>query len=190
LRALDTLKEVDIILAEDTRQTLKILNKYEIIKKCISFNRHTEKEKLEYVKKLLDEGNNIALVSDAGMPRISDPGEDLVKACIETEIEIIPIPGSVACIQGLICSGFDTTKFVFEGFLSINKRCRKERLEFLKNETRTMLFYEAPHKLKRTLEDLKETFGEGYEVTMDHSIANGIHMTIQSEKKFTLNDAK
>lgn len=158
-RAIRTLKEVDIILAEDTRKTLKLLNHYEIQKTLISFYRHNEGVKSEYVLSLLEEGKNLALVSDAGTPAISDPGEDLVKLLIEHNINIVPIPGAVACVQGLICSGFDVSKFVFEGFLSINKRCRKERLEILKDEERTMVFYEAPHKLKRTLEDFKEAFG-------------------------------
>ncbi|MBQ9279766.1 MAG: 16S rRNA (cytidine(1402)-2'-O)-methyltransferase [Clostridia bacterium] len=158
-RAIRTLKEVDLILAEDTRKTIKLLNHYDIQKPMISFYRHNEGVKAEYVLSLLEEGKNLALVSDAGTPAISDPGEDLVRLLIKHDIAIVPIPGSVACIQALICSGFDTTKFVFEGFLSINKRTRKERLAVLKDEERTMLFYEAPHKLKRTLADLKEAFG-------------------------------
>ena len=184
-RALRILKEVDTILAEDTRKTLKLLNHFEIQKPLISFYRHNEGVKVNHILSLLNEGKNLALVSDAGTPAISDPGEDLVKACIENEINIIPIPGSVACIQGLICSGFDTTKFVFEGFLSINKRCRKERLDFLKNETRTMLFYEAPHKLKRTLEDLKETFGGERRIVLAREITK-IH---EEFLRFTLEEA-
>ena len=158
-RAIRTLKEVDVILAEDTRKTLKLLNHFEISKKMISFYRHNEGVKLDYVLSLLEEGKNLAVVSDAGTPGISDPGEDLVRAAIEHNITVIPIPGSVAFIQGLIASGFDTTRFVFEGFLSINKRARKERLNELKDETRTIIFYEAPHKLKRTVQDLYDAFG-------------------------------
>lgn len=184
-RAIKTLKEVDIILAEDTRKTLKLLNHFEIQKPLISFYRHNEGIKANHILNLLNDGKILALVSDAGTPAISDPGEDLVKLCIENEIEIIPIPGAVACIQGLISSGFDTTKFVFEGFLSINKRCRKERLEFLKNETRTMLFYEAPHKLKRTLEDLKETFGAERRIVLAREITK-IH---EEFLRFTLEEA-
>ena len=185
LRALRILKEVDTILAEDTRKTLKLLNHFEIQKPLISFYRHNEGVKVNHILNLLDSGKNLALVSDAGTPAISDPGEDLVKACIENDIEIIPIPGAVAFIQGLIASGFDTTKFVFEGFLSINKRCRKERLEFLKQETRTMLFYEAPHKLKRTLEDLKETFGGERRIVLAREITK-IH---EEFLRFTLDEA-
>lgn len=169
-RAIRILKEVDIILAEDTRKTLKLLNHYDIQKPLISFYRHNEGVKSEHVLSLLEEGKNLALVSDAGTPAISDPGEDLVKLLIEHDIKIVPIPGSVACIQGLICSGFDVSKFAFEGFLSINKRCRKERLEILKNEERTMVFYEAPHKLKRTLQDFKEAFGGDRRIVLAREI--------------------
>lgn len=170
LRAIRTLKEVDLILAEDTRKTLKLLNHYEIQKPLISFYRHNEGVKSDFVLSKLEEGQNIALVSDAGTPAISDPGEDLVKLLIENNMQIVPIPGAVACIQGLICSGFDTTKFVFEGFLSINKRCRKERLEVLKNEERTMIFYEAPHKLSRTLVDFKNAFGGDRKIVLAREI--------------------
>ena len=169
-RAIRILKEVDIILAEDTRKTLKLLNHYDIQKPLISFYRHNEGVKSEHVLSLLEEGKNLALVSDAGTPAISDPGEDLVKLLIEHDIKIVPIPGSVACIQGLICSGFDVSKFAFEGFLSINKRCRKERLEILKNEERTIVFYEAPHKLKRTLQDFKEAFGGDRRIVLAREI--------------------
>lgn len=182
-RALRTLKEVDVILAEDTRKTLKLLNHFEIKKPLISFYRHNEGVKIEQVLNMLEEGKNLALVSDAGTPAISDPGEDLVRVLIENEINIVPVPGAVAAIQALICSGFDTTRFAFEGFLSINKRCRKERLEELKNEERTMLFYEAPHKLTRTLEALKETFGPDRRIVLGREITK-IHeemmrMTVQ-----------
>jgi len=159
IRALNVLKEVDIVLAEDTRKTLKLLNHFEISKKLISFYRHNEGIKLDYVLSLLKEGKKLAVVSDAGTPGISDPGEDLVRACIENNIKVIPIPGACALIQGLICSGFDTTRFVFEGFLPVNKRGKRERLEELKTERRTIIFYEAPHKLKYTLEDMKSYFG-------------------------------
>ena len=185
LRAIRILKEADTILAEDTRKTLKLLNHFEIQKPLISFYRHNEGVKINHILELLNDGKFLALVSDAGTPAISDPGEDLVKACIENDVEIIPIPGPVAGIQALICSGFDTTKFVFEGFLSINKRCRKERLEILKNETRTMLFYEAPHKLKRTIEDLKETFGEDRKIVLAREITK-IH---EEFLRFTLEEA-
>lgn len=158
-RAVRILQEVDLILAEDTRKTRQLLHHFEIQNKMTSFYRHNEGMKLDSVLQLLEEGKQLAVVSDAGTPGISDPGEDLVKAAIERGIPIVPIPGACAFIQGLIASGFDTTRFVFEGFLSMNKRARKERLQELQNETRTILFYEAPHKLTRTLQDLKNAFG-------------------------------
>ena len=184
-RAIRVLKEVDIILAEDTRKTIKLLNHFEISKKMISFYRHNEGVKLEYVLSLLEEGKNLAVVSDAGTPGISDPGEDLVRAAIENNITVVPIPGSVAFIQGLITSGFDTTRFVFEGFLSINKRARKERLEELKSETRTMIFYEAPHKLKRTIQDFYDVFGGERRIVLAREITK-IH---EEFLRMTLNDA-
>ena len=184
-RAIKTLKDVDLILAEDTRKTKHLLNHFEISNKTISFYRHNEGTKIEHVINLLKEGQNLALVSDAGTPAISDPGEDLVKAAIEENIRIIPIPGSVAFIQGLIGSGFDTTRFAFEGFLSINKRVRRERLEELKNEYRTMIFYEAPHKLKRTLTDLLNTFGEDRRIVL----AREITKVYEEYLRFTLKEA-
>lgn len=184
-RALRILKEVDIILAEDTRKTLKLLNHFEISKKLISFYRHNEGVKIDYVLSLLEEGKNLAVVSDAGTPGISDPGEDLVKSAIENQIKIVPIPGSVAFIQGLIASGFDTTRFVFEGFLSVNRRARKERLETLKKETRTMIFYEAPHKLKMTIQDLYDTFGAERRIVLARELTK-IH---EEFLRFTLQEA-
>ena len=186
LRALRILKEVDTVLAEDTRKTKQLLNHIEISKPLISFYRHNEGVKSEYVISILKEGKNLALVSDAGTPAISDPGEDLVRACIENEIEIIPIPGSVAFVQGLICSGLDTTRFVFEGFLSINRRVRKERLKELENETRTMIFYEAPHKLRNTIDDFCDTFGEERRIVLAREITK-IH---EEHLRFTLGEAK
>ncbi len=187
-RAIRTLKEVDLILAEDTRKTLKLLNHYQIQKPLISFYRHNEGVKVDRVIKELEDGKNLALVSDAGTPAISDPGEDLVRALIEKNINIVPIPGAVAFIQGLICSGMDTTRFCFEGFLSINKRCRKERLEQLRNENRTLIFYEAPHKITRTLVDLKTYFGGERRLVLAREITK-IHeemmrMTIEEAIKY------
>ena len=127
-RALRTLKEVDIILAEDTRKTLKLLNHFEIKKQMISFYRHNEGVKSEYVLSLLQEGKNLALVSDAGTPAISDPGEVIVKEAIKEAINIVPIPGACAFVNALIASGLDTKEFVFLGFLSLNKKLRKEQL--------------------------------------------------------------
>ena len=159
LRAIDTLKEVDLILAEDTRQTLKLLNHLGIEKKMISYHRHNEKEKIDMVVSLLDEGKNIALVSDAGMPIISDPGQGLVKFLVENDYKIEVIPGVTALITAIVRSGMDSTRFTFEGFLSVSKKQRIKRLNELKNEVRTMIFYEAPHKLLNTLTCIKEILG-------------------------------
>lgn len=160
LRALRTLKEVDIIAAEDTRQTLKLLNHFDIKKSLISYYEHNKLIRGEYLIKLLLEGKNIALVSDAGTPAISDPGEDLVKQAIESGLEITMIPGPVAAVTGLVLSGLSAGRFAFEGFLSVNKRIRKQRLNSIRNEVRTMVFYEAPHKLLHTLKDLYEVLGD------------------------------
>lgn len=160
LRALRVLREADIIAAEDTRQTLKLLNHFEIKKPLVSYYEHNKTLKGNYLIALLNEGKNIALVSDAGTPGISDPGEDLVKLAIENDIKVTAIPGPVAAITGLIMSGMPTGRFVFEGFITVNKRSRKERIQSLKNEVRTIVLYEAPHKLLCTLKDLYEILGE------------------------------
>lgn len=159
LRGIKILKEVDVIAAEDTRQTIKLLNHFEISKPLTSFFRHNEDKKGNYIISLLKEGKNIALVSDAGTPAISDPGEELVKMAIEEGIRAVPVPGPVAATSGLIVSGLPTGRFTFEGFLPMNKKNRKERLEEVSKERRTMIFYEAPHKLKSTLKDMREYFG-------------------------------
>jgi len=156
LRALRVLKEVDIIAAEDTRQTLKLLNHYEITKHLISYHRHNEETKSDFLLEKLIEGQNIGLVSDAGTPGISDPGEEIIKKAIEEGIEVIPIPGACAMVNALICSGLDTKEFSFYGFLPLNKKLRKQKLQEIKNENKTIILYEAPHKMKQTLKDLKE----------------------------------
>jgi len=158
-RFLEVFNSVDLIAAEDTRQTLKLLNHFNISKPLTSYHEHNKREKGEYITELMEEGKNIALVSDAGTPAISDPGEDLVKLCIEKNLNVTSIPGPVAGINALILSGLDTTRFAFEGFLSVNKRHRKEHLESVKNDMHTLIFYEAPHKLKYTLSDMYEYFG-------------------------------
>ena len=159
LRAIKVLKEVDIIAAEDTRHTLKLLNHLEISKPLISYHRHNEDIKTDVLIKELKEGKNIALVSDAGTPGICDPGEEVIKKCIEEEISVLPIPGACAMINALICSGLDTKEFEFIGFLPLNKKNRKEKLEEIKNASKTIILYEAPHKLETTLKDLKEIIG-------------------------------
>lgn len=160
LRAIRILKEVDLIAAEDTRVTLKLLNHLGISKPLTSYFKHNEAQKGQYIINKLLEGENIALVSDAGTPGISDPGENLIRLAIQNEIKVIPIPGPVACIAGLVVSGLSTDRFVFEGFLPPKKKDRKNRLQSLINEDRTMIFYEAPHKLLRTLKEMYEVFGE------------------------------
>lgn len=159
LRAIKVLKEVDLIAAEDTRHTLKLLNHLEISKPLMSYHRHNEDVKTDILIKELKQGKQIALVSDAGTPGICDPGEEVIKKCIGEEIPIVPIPGACAMINALICSGLDTKEFVFIGFLPLNKKNRKEKLEEIKNTTKTMILYEAPHKLETTLKDLKEIIG-------------------------------
>ena len=159
IRAMNTLRKVDVILAEDTRQTLKLLNHFEISKHMISYHRHNEDEKIKKVVEFLDSGKDLALVSDAGMPIISDPGQNLVKYLVKNKYNIEVIPGVTAVITAIVKSGLDSTRFTFEGFLSINKKQRKERLKSLQKEIRTMVFYEAPHKLLATLKDMYEYFG-------------------------------
>lgn len=154
LRAIRILKEVDIIAAEDTRQTLKLLNHLEITKPLISYHRHNEEIKVDGLINKLIEGKNIALVSDAGTPVISDPGEVIIKEALKNDIKIIPIPGACALINGLIVSGLNAKEFCFYGFLSLNKKIRKEKLQEIKNENRTIILYEAPHKILNTLKDL------------------------------------
>lgn len=156
LRAIKVLKEVDIIAAEDTRHTLKLLNHLEISKPLISYHRHNEETRSEDLIKYLEEGKNIALVSDAGTPVISDPGEEVIKEAIKKNIKIIPIPGACALINALIVSGFNAKEFTFIGFLPLNNKLRKEKMEEIKDETKTMIIYEAPHKLKATIEEFKE----------------------------------
>lgn len=154
LRAIRILKEVDLIAAEDTRHTLKLLNHLEISKPLISYHRHNEEIRTEELIKELKTGKNIGLVSDAGTPGICDPGEEIIKKCIEESIKVVPIPGACAMINALITSGISTKEFTFLGFLPLNKKSRKEKLEEIKNANKTIILYEAPHKLKSTLNDL------------------------------------
>lgn len=160
IRALNTLRNADIIAAEDTRQTLKLLNHFEIKKPLISYHEHNQKESGEKLVAEALEGKNIALVTDAGTPGISDPGEGIVKLAIEQGVKIFLIPGAAALIYGLVVSGISTARFVFEGFLPTDKKGKKERLMNLKNEEKTIIFYEAPHKLIRTLQDMYDNFGD------------------------------
>ena len=153
-RAVRILKEVDIIVAEDTRQTLKLLNHLDIQKHLISYHRHSDEQKQNSIIDEINEGKNIALVSDAGTPVISDPGEEIVKKALEENIEIVPIPGPCALITALIASGIDAKEFSFFGFLPMNKKLRNKKLDEIKNSKNTVILYEAPHKLISTLKDL------------------------------------
>lgn len=159
-RAVQTLESVDFIAAEDTRVTLKLLNHFGIKKPMVSYFEHNKRERGEIICKRIEQGENCAVVTDAGMPCISDPGEDLIKLCEEKGIKTVVIPGPSAVISALALSGLETGRFTFEGFLSVNKKSRNDHLQSLVNEHRTMIFYEAPHKLPSTLSDLYASFGD------------------------------
>lgn len=159
LRAIEILKSVDFLVVEDTRVTLKLLNHLGLKKPMFSYFRHSNPEKLDLILQKLQSGETAAIISDAGTPCISDPGEELVKACIEHGIKLEPIPGANAALSALVASGLNTTRFCFEGFLPMNKKNRTVRLRKLQQEERTIIFYEAPHKLISTLKDMQQTFG-------------------------------
>lgn len=159
LRALRILREADIVAAEDTRQTLKLLNHYEIRKPLVSYHEHNKGEKGKYLLQRLEAGENVALVSDAGTPGISDPGEDMVRLAAESGIAVTIAPGPAAAVAGVVLSGLPARRFVFEGFLPVNKGVRRKRLAELPDESRTLVFYEAPHKLTNTLKDLRDALG-------------------------------
>ena len=184
-RLIEILKEADLIACEDTRRTLGLLNHFDIHKPLTSYHEHNKKEKGGYIIGLLKEGKKIALVSDAGTPAISDPGEDLVAMCIEEGITVTSVPGPVAAINALILSGISTKRFAFEGFLSVNNRHRKEHLTTVKNDTRTLIFYEAPHKLKNTLSDMATVFGEDRRIALARELTK-VHEEIQ---RMTLKEA-
>jgi len=169
-RSLATLKKVALIAAEDTRHTGKLLQHFDISTPQISYHEHNCLSRLDELLNILSQGQDIALVTDAGMPGISDPGYELIKACIEAKIEVVPIPGVTAVITALAVSGLPTERFCFEGFLPGKEKLRQERLESLKTETRTMVFYEAPHKLIKTLEDLRETFGPTRKIVLGREL--------------------
>ena len=165
-RALDVLSSVDFIAAEDTRVTLRLLNHFGIKKQLISYFEHNKLEKGDIIVSRLISGESCAIVTDAGMPVISDPGENLVRRCRLSGIDIESVPGPSALVTALAISGVTGGRFCFEGFLSVNKRSRNEHLDSLKNERRTMIFYEAPHKLKNTLKDFYEVFGGDREISV------------------------
>ena len=158
-RAAETLRTVDFIAAEDTRVSVKLLNHFNIKKPLVSYHKHNHVTAGQTVLSRLLAGESCALVTDAGTPAISDPGEDLVRLCGERGVEVIAIPGCCAAVNALAVSGLPTGRFTFEGFLTVNKKSRREHLERLKDEERTMIFHEAPHKLRTTLGDLRAAFG-------------------------------
>ena len=159
LRVLRTLKEADLIAAEDTRNSIRLLNHFEIRTPMTSYHEYNKIEKARTLIEKMQSGMNIALITDAGTPGISDPGEELVRMCYEAGIEVTSLPGPAACVTALTLSGLPTRRFAFEAFLPMEKKERREILEELVNETRTIILYEAPHKLTRTLKDLREVLG-------------------------------
>ena len=183
LRVLRTLKEVDLIAAEDTRNSIKLLNHFDIKTPMTSYHEYNKIDKADVLINKMREGQNIALITDAGTPGISDPGEELAAMCCEAGIEVTSLPGPAACITALTLSGLSTRRFAFEAFLPADKKERKIILEELKNETRTIIIYEAPHRLVRTLEELREALGNRRmtlcrELTKKHETA--FHTTIEA----------
>ena len=160
LRAIRILNEVDVIIAEDTRHTLKLLNHLKIKKPLISYYKQNEIEKSNLLIEKLKNGESIALVSDAGTPGISDPGEVIIKNAIKENITVTPIPGAVAFVNALIASGISTSEFIFQGFLPVNKKEKEDILTDLQKEDKTLIFYEAPHKMQKTLEAIYKTLGD------------------------------
>lgn len=169
-RAIRILKSVNLIAAEDTRHTAKLLHHFEITTPQISYHHHNRMARQTELLNYLEEGKTIALVTDAGMPGISDPGYDLIKASIIANIPVIPIPGPTAAITGLSASGLATDRFVFEGFLPLKGKERRDRLQILKTETRTIIIYEAPHRLLKTLTDLQEVYDKSHQLTIGREI--------------------
>lgn len=170
LRAINVLKEVDLIAAEDTRHTLKLLNHLGISKSLICYHRHNEDVKSDVLIEKLQNGENIALVSDAGTPGICDPGEEIIRKCIDLGISIVPIPGACAMVNALICSGINTREFSFLGFLPLNKKLRRYKLEEIENSNKTIIIYEAPHKLESTLKDLKQVLNNTRSIVLAREI--------------------
>lgn len=165
-RAIDTLKEVDLIAAEDTRHTGKLLQHFQIKTPQISYHQHNQQKRTPELVEKLQQGRAIALVTDAGMPGISDPGYELIKACVEANIAIVPIPGVSASIAALSASGLPTNRFIFEGFLPAKSKERKQRLQALANSLLTIVLYESPHHLRTTLKDLANSLGEERKIVL------------------------
>lgn len=182
-RAVETLKKVDLIAAEDTRNTLNLLNHFDIKTKLTSYHEHNKASKGQQLIQLLLEDKDVAVVTDAGMPAISDPGEDIVKLCIENGIQVTTIPGPTAFVSALVMSGLPTKGIVFEGFLSAKNSEREKRLVELKDYKETIIFYEAPHKLLRTLEHIKKVFGD-----RDISVSREITKKFEETTRGKIND--
>ena len=185
VRALETLRSADFIAAEDTRVTAKLLNHFEIKKPCVSYYEHNKYASGEKIVARLLAGETCALVTDAGMPAISDPGEDIVRQCAEQGIDVQVIPGPCAAIAALAVSGLPTQQFCFEGFLAVSGKTRREHLQRLQGETRTMIFYEAPHKLLATLRDLADAFGEDRKISLCRELTK-LHEEV---RRMTLGEA-
>ncbi len=169
-RAVDTLRQCDFIAAEDTRVTLKLLNHFEIKKPLVSYYEHNRASSGEKILARILSGETCALVTDAGMPAVSDPGEDLVRICAAAGVEILIVPGACAAVSALALSGLPTGRFTFEGFLSTAKKSRSDHLDTLRDERRTMIFLEAPHKLRATLSDMADAFGGGRRVSISREL--------------------
>lgn len=185
-RTLRVLNEVDLIAAEDTRHSVKLLNHFEISKPLTSYFEHNKDSKGIYLINKLLEGENVALISDAGMPGISDPGEDLIKLAIEHNIEIDVLPGATAFVVALVGSGMNTHKFAFEGFLDRDKKLRRSRLEEIKEEERTMIFYESPHRLKDTLKDMLKVLGNR-EISVNRELTKKYQEVIREDIETVIN---
>ena len=195
VRAVRTLQQVDFIAAEDTRVSLKLLNHFEIKKPMVSYHEHNAREVGPQIIRRLQNGESCAIVTDAGMPCISDPGEDLVRLCAENGIDTKVIPGPSAAVSALALSGLDTGKFVFEGFLQPQANARRERLEELKLERRTIIFYESPFRLVKTLTQLAEFFGNDRPVSVSREISKIHEETVRGTLEeviahFTVNEPK
>ena len=165
-RAVEALRQADFIAAEDTRVSVKLLNHFEIKKPLVSYHAHNHVSAGQAILERLLCGESCALVTDAGTPAISDPGEELVRLCAQHDVEVLSIPGCCAAVNALAVSGLPTGRFTFEGFLTVNRKSRREHLESLKTEERTMIFHEAPHKLRTTLADLRDTFGPDRQIAL------------------------
>ena len=179
-RAVETLEAVDFIAAEDTRVSVKLLNHFSIKKPLVSYHEHNHVTAGQAILARLLAGESCALVTDAGTPAISDPGEDLVRLCAENGVKVLSIPGCCAAVNALAVSGLPTGRFTFEGFLTVNKKSRRERLDSLKTEERTMIFHEAPHKLRTTLEDLCAAFGPERRVALCRELTKLHEETIRT----------